>query len=264
MSSATNGSGRASGRQLERVRGPRATDVALMPLAAERREQARGRRRSSRLPSREPRTPAMSGRRPTVASRPPATIATRLQSVSASEQDVRAEEDRRAARRAARRISARMSRRPSGSSPDIGSSRKITSGSLTSAWAMPTRCTMPFEYFRSCMRRSAPRPTWSSSRPARARQSAAAYVEQRREVVSAAPRPSGCRRSTGSPGRYPIRRRTVEVADGPPENRRPGQRSGRPAASAASASWSCRRRWARESRRPRRARPASVSRSSAR
>ena len=62
-----------------------------------------------------------------------------------------------------RRMSARTSRRPSGSSPDIGSSRMTSSGSLMSAWAMPTRCSMPLENLRSGSRRSRPMPTSSSS-----------------------------------------------------------------------------------------------------
>ena len=44
----------------------------------------------------------------------------------------------------------RTSRRPMGSSPDIGSSRKTTLGSCRIACAMPTRCSMPLENFRSC------------------------------------------------------------------------------------------------------------------
>ena len=74
------------------------------------------------------------------------------------------------------RISSRTSRRPSGSSPDIGSSRKTTSGSLRSACARPTRCSIPFENLRSGSRRSAPMPD---------------LVEQRRD--RAAPRPRASR-----------------------------------------------------------------------
>ena len=44
-----------------------------------------------------------------------------------------------------RDIKSRISIRPIGSMPLMGSSRKTTSGSCTSAWAIPTRCCMPFE-----------------------------------------------------------------------------------------------------------------------
>ena len=42
----------------------------------------------------------------------------------------------------------RMSRRPTGSTPSVGSSRKTTSGSCSRAWAMPSRCFMPWEKVR--------------------------------------------------------------------------------------------------------------------
>ena len=53
----------------------------------------------------------------------------------------------------------RTSRRPIGSRPDIGSSRITSSGSLTSAWASPTRCTMPFEKRRIGTSAERSRPT---------------------------------------------------------------------------------------------------------
>ena len=52
----------------------------------------------------------------------------------------------------------RTRRRPMGSSPDIGSSRNTSSGSLISAWARPTRCIMPFENRRSGRRADASGP----------------------------------------------------------------------------------------------------------
>jgi hypothetical protein len=113
-------------------------------------------------------------------------------------EDVRAEEDR-AAPVAQPQDERRTSRRPSGSSPDIGSSRKTTSGSFSSACAMPTRWIMPFENLRSCSRRSAPMPTSSSSgsrAPALGRGRSRRGWRSRR----AAPRRSGSRRSTGSRG----------------------------------------------------------------
>jgi len=45
-----------------------------------------------------------------------------------------------------RRMSSSISRRPSGSSPAVGSSRSAITGSWTSACASFTRCFMPVEY----------------------------------------------------------------------------------------------------------------------
>ena len=70
-------------------------------------------------------------------------------------------QDQRAHVAAAKRIEA-----------DIGSSKNTSSGSLMSACAIPTRCSMPFENLRSCSRRSAPMPTSSRRRAARSRRSA--------------------------------------------------------------------------------------------
>ena len=108
-------------------------------------------------------------------------MATRLHSVSASERMWLLKKMVRPSSRSAR-ISARTSRRPSGSSPDIGSSRNTTSGSLTSACARPSRCTMPFEYRRTARRRSAPMPTRSSSDAARVRASRGGHAAQLSEV----------------------------------------------------------------------------------
>src|SRR5436309_1655383 len=72
------------------------------------------------------------------------------------------------------RIMSRTSRLPTGSSPDIGSSRITTFGSCRIACANPTRCSMPFEYFRSCIFRAVSRPTFFSMRSIRSFRSAAA------------------------------------------------------------------------------------------
>src|SRR6185295_9345480 len=109
--------------------------------------------------------------RPDATSRPFARMATRLQSASASLSTWELKKTVQPRSRN-RRMSARTSRRPSGSSPDIGSSKITSSGSLMIACAMPTRCSMPFENLRSCRRRSAPMPTSSSRRVARVRLSA--------------------------------------------------------------------------------------------
>ena len=71
----------------------------------------------------------MSVSRPAVTSRPFARIATRLQSASASLSTCELKNTVQPRSRS-RRISARTSRRPSGSRPDIGSSKITSSGSL--------------------------------------------------------------------------------------------------------------------------------------
>ena len=99
---------------------------------------------------------------------PCARIATRLQSASASLSTCELKNTVHPRSRS-RRMSARTSRRPSGSRPDIGSSKMTSSGSLMSACAMPTRCSIPFENLRSCSRRSAPMPDLVEQAARRAR-----------------------------------------------------------------------------------------------
>ncbi len=60
------------------------------------------------------------------------------------------------------RMIPRISIRPIGSSPDIGSSRITSSGSCSSAWAIPSRCIIPFEYFRIAVSPASGIPTRSS------------------------------------------------------------------------------------------------------
>ena len=57
----------------------------------------------------------------------------------------------------------RTARRPSGSTPAVGSSRKSTSGLPTSARARARRCCSPPESRRHGVRRTAPSPTSSMS-----------------------------------------------------------------------------------------------------
>ena len=61
------------------------------------------------------------------------------------------------------------STRPTGSSPVMGSSSSTSSGSLISAWAMPTRCSMPLEYLRRCVSAARSRPTSLSRASTRSR-----------------------------------------------------------------------------------------------
>ena len=65
------------------------------------------------------------------------------------------------------RISSLISAVPIGSRPEVGSSRRISSGSLMSAWANPMRRCMPLEYSRSWRCLAAFRPTMSIRRPTR-------------------------------------------------------------------------------------------------
>jgi hypothetical protein len=61
------------------------------------------------------------------------------------------------------RMMPRTSIRPIGSSPDIGSSRITSSGSCSSAWASPSRCIIPLEYFRIAVSRAPESPTRARS-----------------------------------------------------------------------------------------------------
>ena len=70
----------------------------------------------------------------------------------------------------------------------MGSSRTTSDGSLMSACARPTRCSMPFEYFLSGRSRAAPRPTRSSSASARLRRVARSRPK-RRPMRSSSSRP---------------------------------------------------------------------------
>ena len=70
------------------------------------------------------------------------------------------------------------STRPTGSSPVIGSSSSTSSGSLMSAWAMPTRCSMPLEYLRRCVSAACSRPTSPRSASTRSRLRLAVEPEQ--------------------------------------------------------------------------------------
>ena len=79
---------------------------------------------------------------PDAISRPLATMAMRLQSVSASDRMCELKKTVRPSSRS-RRISARTSRRPSGSRPDIGSSRKIDLGVVDQRLGQPDALNHP-------------------------------------------------------------------------------------------------------------------------
>src|SRR4030095_15477696 len=111
-----------------------------------------------------------SSREPAAARRPFVRIATRLQSASASLNTCELKNTVQPRSRS-RKMSSRTSCRPSGSRPDIGSSRNTSSGSLMRARAIPTRGMIPFSQGRRANRRSAPMPTSSSNRVARWRPS---------------------------------------------------------------------------------------------
>ena len=72
-----------------------------------------------------------------------------------------------------RRIRSLISRVPIGSRPLVGSSNRISSGSLISAWASPIRRAIPLEYSFSCRRLSLFSPTIVISSAARWRRTLA-------------------------------------------------------------------------------------------
>ena len=102
----------------------------------------------------------------------------------------------------------RISRRPTGSTPSVGSSRSRTSGSWTSAAARPSRCVMPLENFltrTSAHSESRTRSSSSGIAPAQRRRGRCP-TSGRRSTASAAPSgsrgsgapPAGTRRGGGS------------------------------------------------------------------
>ena len=172
-----------------------------------RRRFARGRRSAgsasscrSATTSSQPWTlnASISRSRPLATRRPFARIATRLQSASASLSTCELKKTVQPRSRR-RRMSARTSRRPSGSRPDIGSSRMTRSGSLMSAWAMPTRCSMPLENLRSGSRRSRADAHLVEQRVHAPAPVGGAECRTARRSSEAVPRPSGDRRSRAAP-----------------------------------------------------------------
>ena len=71
-----------------------------------------------------------------------------------------------------------ISRVPIGSRPLVGSSSRISSGSLISAWARPMRRVMPLEYSFSCRLRARSRPTILISSSIRCAEHVVRDVEQ--------------------------------------------------------------------------------------
>ena len=114
--------------------------------------------------------------------------------------------------------SARTVRRPAGSSALVGSSRTRNRGAPIIAWAIPSRCCMPFDIWSTLRSPTSARPTSSSSRP----RSAGAAVRSDQALVQAhhlvGPQPPGEAEELGQvaerpPGVARARRR--------PEHRRP-------------------------------------------
>ena len=109
----------------------------------------------------------------------------------------------------------RISRRPTGSTPSVGSSRMTSCGSFTSAAARPVRCCMPFEYVPTRRSPHACMPTTSSI-------SAARRLRSARRIKHIAPKNSThCRpvRYWGNrwcSGRYPTRARVGRWPIGAP------------------------------------------------
>ena len=59
------------------------------------------------------------------------------------------------------RINSLIAAAPTGSTPDVGSSKMTRRGSCTSAWASPMRCSIPFEYVPTRRSAASVRPTQS-------------------------------------------------------------------------------------------------------
>ncbi len=146
----------------------------------------------------------------------------------------------------------RTRRRPTGSSPEVGSSRMTSSGSFSSACARPMRCSMPFENWRSFCSACCARPTSSSSSGMRCRESGVGMWYR-----------SACslRNSPQSASRGSESARARSLPAGARLDRPAARRAGgllrqweRPARAAFLRRWSCRRRWDRGIRIPRRAR----------
>ena len=99
---------------------------------------------------------------PAATTAPPSMIATRSQTSSTSESrcELRSTPTPRSRSRSS---SARTVRRPAGSSALVGSSSSSSRGSPMSAWAIPSRCCMPFD-----IAPTAPRPGRGRARRARA------------------------------------------------------------------------------------------------
>ena len=189
---------------------------ARRPPRARRRSRARPRAPRSRRPARRPRS--RSRRRavrwssagvPRATIRPRVRMATRSQTSSTSLS--RCELSTTATPRSRSSPSrSRTMRRPTGSSALVGSSSISSFGSPTSAWAIPSRCCMPFDIAPTLVSRASASPTSSSSsarspRPAsRARErlvqgdqlvgrEPVRKAEQLGEVADRAPRAGGAR-----------------------------------------------------------------------
>ena len=109
----------------------------------------------------------------------------------------------------------RISRRPSGSTPSVGSSSTTSSGSLTIAAAIPTRCIMPLEYIETLRSAQSTIPTRSSSSSVRARQVARGtrHIAPANSIACLPVRYSG---NLCFSGRYPTFPRTDLVPIGDP------------------------------------------------
>ena len=130
-----------------RARGPRSgrpSAAAARRSAPRAPRPARRARRRARGPRAARRRPRRSSIGPSWTIRPRAMIATRSQASSTSERMCVFMNTVLPSARSCR-IRSRISLRPIGSRPLIGSSRKTTRGSWTSACAIPIRCSMPFE-----------------------------------------------------------------------------------------------------------------------
>ena len=122
-------------------------------------------------------------------------------------------------------MTSRTRRRPSGSRPEVGSSRKTSSGSPRSAWASPSRCFIPLLYSRTRRAAASTRSTRRSCSSMRGVQAAATGARGAGRGSAAAPVPRATRgrrsaRAGSPPGPGPAGRPSGRPEEPAPARRR--------------------------------------------
>ena len=200
-----------------RRRSARRPPPARRRAAARRRGAAVGNAADpSAVSTSTPRGRASSPGVPAATTCPRSRITTRSQTSSISES--RCELSSTATpRRASSSSSSRTVRRPAGSSALVGSSSSSSRGDPTSAWAIPSRCCMPFDIVST--RRARARPRGRRARAAPSRSAAPPADPARRwcsSSTSSAPAPAREAEQLGE-----IAERAPAPAGSRPERRRP-------------------------------------------
>ena len=242
---------RAPRRRCAGHRDPHAAAASARPSTTPGTRRGRGRVRPARLEDRRGRCRRSSSRAATSTSRPARRMADPVADVLDLVEQVRGQEDR-LPRPSTPRAPAPGTPPPSaGRGPTVGSSRSRSSGRVMNAAIRATFCRLPLEYARTRRRRSRSKRSTSSSRnasstppdtlPSRCRVSRPGELRPQRHVA-------------GHVGQGAVRPLHVLDRD-PAQPGRPRRWDGSGRAAAGSSS-TCRRRWARGSRRPRRAPPS--------